>query len=456
MPTSGGMLAVRVSGETHALPAAEVTEIVRPSRWTRVPNGPACLLGLANLRGTVLPVVSLASLLGHSEAAPSRTQRVVVAGTRGRVGFLVDEVTALQPDGEGSPLDLDGLLARDFNWAAKPAVRTVPARAARFAEHDDDVALVVLSVSGQDYALGLDQVSTILMLPAGVTAVAGEDDAILGVIPWQDEILPLVSLAALLGLRPETSAALRIAVVPLGGISVGLVAAGLDTILRVPKRTIGPVPAVLTRGRGETRLEGICHVEGGRRLVCLLAPERLFDEPTTRRILAQAGSGGAAMADQQSGAGHREQFVLFSLGGERYGLPIAAVDEVVRRPASLTRIPKAPAFIEGVMNLRGRVIPVINQASRFSSITGAVGRRIIIVTIGGLQAGFAVDAVTGILNVAADSLQPAPGLAGQDDLFDRVALDGENSMTLLIDPAALLDQAERELLAAIALGHQAA
>ena len=452
-----GVLTVRVSGETHALPAAEVAEIVRPSGWTRVPNAPPSLLGLANLRGAVLPVVSLAALLGHAEPAPSRTRRVVVAGKRERVGFLVDEVTALLPEGQGSTLDLDGLLARDFTRAAQPATRATTVRIAALAPEaeDDDVALVVLTVSGQDYALGLDQVSTILTLPASVTSVAGEDGAILGVIPWQDEILPLVCLATLLGLQPETKAALRIAVVPLGGMSVGLVAAGLDTIMRVPKRSIGPVPAVLTRGKGETRLEGICHVDGGRRLVCLLAPERLFDEATTRRILAQAG-GGARMAEQRTGAGSREQFVLFSLGGERYGLPIAAVDEVVRRPANLTHVPRAPAFIEGVMNLRGRVIPVINQASRFASSTGQAGHRIMIVTIGVVQAGFAVDAVTGILTVDVDRLQPAPGFAGQTDMFDRVALEGEGGMTLLIDPAALLDQVEREMLAAIALGHQAA
>ncbi len=448
------MLTVRVSGRTLALPSGDVAEIVRARAWTRVPNAPPGLLGLANLRGTVLPVVSLATLLGHDADAASRSQRVVVAG-RERVGFLVDAVTDLSSEGDADLLDLEALLARHFTAPIRrPVSRAIAPTATPAALEEEDVALVTLRVCGQDYALGLDQVSAILRLPAGVTQVAGEGDATLGIIPFQGEVLPLVSLAALLGLPPEPETALRIAVVPLGGIRVGLVSAGLDRVLRVPKRMIGPVPAILSRGRGETRLEGICHIDGGRRLLSLLAPERLFDEATTRRIIAQAAQGGAQMPVQQAG-GRQEQFVVFVLGGERYGLPIAAVDEVVRRPVSLTRVPRAPAFVEGVMNLRGRVVPVINQASRFASVAGQ-GGRVIIVTIGGLQAGFAVDAVTAILTVDADRLQPAPGLAaGQADVFDRVALD-DGAMTLLIDPAALLDQTERELLAAITPGSQAA
>ena len=459
-----GVLTVLVSGRTVSLPAGDVTEIVRTRPLTRVPNAPPGLLGLANLRGTVLPVVSLATLLGDQPVAPSRSQRVVVAGRGERVGFLVDAVTNLSSEGDADALDLNALLARHFTAPIRrPTTQAAALSPAPAAVEADDVALVTLRVCGQDYALGLDQVSAILKLPADVSQVAGEGDAILGVIPFQGEILPLVSLAALLGLPPEPEPMLRIAVVPLGGIRVGLVSAGLDRVLRVPRRAIGPVPAILSRGRGETRLEGICHIDGGRvgdgRLISLLAPEGLFDEATTRRIIAQAAQGGVQVPEQQ--ASGQEQFVVFVLGGERYGLPIAAVDEVVRRPASLTRVPRTPAFVEGVMNLRGRVVPVINQASRFAA-AARPGGRVIIVTIGGLQAGFAVDAVTAILTVDADTLQPAPGLsAGQGDVFDRVVLEDGGledggAMTLLIDAAALLDQVERDLLAAITPGSRAA
>jgi chemotaxis signal transduction protein len=75
-----------------------------------------------------------------------------------------------------------------------------------------------------------------------------------------------------------------------------------------------------------------------------------------------------------------------------------------------------------------------------------------VVRIGGLLAGLAVDAVTEILSVDPSALQPAPELAaGGVAVFDRVAVDGDGGLTLLIDPVALLNEAERDILAAITL-----
>jgi purine-binding chemotaxis protein CheW len=58
-------------------------------------------------------------------------------------------------------------------------------------------------------------------------------------------------------------------------------------------------------------------------------------------------------------------FVVFRLGDEEFGLPIAAVDEVARVPTQITRVPKMPDFLEGVVNLRGDVLPVVDQRRRF-------------------------------------------------------------------------------------------
>ena len=58
-----------------------------------------------------------------------------------------------------------------------------------------------------------------------------------------------------------------------------------------------------------------------------------------------------------------EQFVIFRLGNQEYGLPIGAVDEIARPPDHITRLPKAPAFIDGVINLRGIVVPIVDLAA---------------------------------------------------------------------------------------------
>ena len=91
-----------------------------------------------------------------------------------------------------------------------------------------------------------------------------------------------------------------------------------------------------------------------------------------------------------------EQFIVFRLGDQEYGLPIASVDEIARPPERLTRMPKAPAFVDGVMNLRGVVVPVVDLRKRFgiASERATGGGRILVLSLGGGKTGFVVDAVS--------------------------------------------------------------
>lgn len=454
---AGDVLTIRLAGEALALPAGLVREVLRLQPLTRLPHAPASLLGLANCRGAVLPVVSLARVLHRPELAITAAARLVVLDGETPIGLLVDAVVALGAGGK--PLaGLGDMLAEQFATAPSRTRRQVGGAAAT----EDAVAEVVAAermlitcrLAGQDYAIALDQVAAVLRLPEAVTLVPQTDQAMLGVIPFRGWLLPLVSAHVLLGLRMDglEQARARILVVHVGAMPVGLVVERNGAILRVLETAIDPVPPVLTRGTGEARIEAICRVDGGRRLLSLLSPARLFDEATVARLRAEACRE-TVMAETGTVNGAVERFLIFRLGEEEYGLPIAAVEEVARRPERLTRVPHAPAYLEGVMNLRGQVIPVIDQRHRFAAEGGPRGAgRIVIVTVNGLRAGFAVDAVTEVRAVPAAELAPAPQLAATAlPVFDRVArLGRDGRMILLIAPQALLDAAERDLLADLA------
>ncbi|MDB5395597.1 MAG: chemotaxis protein CheW [Rhodospirillales bacterium] len=457
------VLTFRVGSERLSLPASDVAEIIRPRAMTRVPHSPANLLGVINLRGAVLPVVSLAGLLGHDVAGASPSARIVVTSARPPVGLLVDEVSALTQSAEERKVDLKVLLAQQFGTPLRrssaassggifEATTPLPQAGTR-----DNLALIAFELSGQEYALPLDKVVEVSVVPGDIADVPGTDQAMIGVSERGGGLLPLVSLHVLLGLPAHSGsrAQRRVVITRIGRALVGLVVDGMKEILRVSDDSVDPVPPVLTRGKGEARIDAICRLESGRRLVSILSPARLFDTETSARILADAEQGTAQMSSTGSGLSQSEQFVVFQLGDEHYGLPIAAVDEVVRRPDKLTRVPRAPAFVEGVMNLRGKIVPVINQRQRFA-VTDADGgnsRRIVIVTIDTLQAGFVVDAVSEILSVAVSDLNSAPNLMTSEDvpIFDRIAnIEREGRMILLIDAKTLLDRAERDVLSAIA------
>src|SRR5580692_391209 len=92
---SDGVLVFKAAGRRLAFPLSDIVEIMRPTAITRLPHSPAELLGLANFRGAVVPIVSANTLLGAEAGATSATSRVVMIRRKTVVGLLVDEVSAL-------------------------------------------------------------------------------------------------------------------------------------------------------------------------------------------------------------------------------------------------------------------------------------------------------------------------------------------------------------------------
>jgi purine-binding chemotaxis protein CheW len=453
-----------VAGSRRALPAADIAEIIRPRIVTRVPRAPPSLLGVANLRGAVLPVVSLAALLGGAASTGSDAARIVVVDKASRLGLWVDEIEGLSEAADCPEVPLDDLLARAFGAALRSPVARHDAVGQAFAaraapvSRGRETALITLRIGAQDYALPLDDVAAIVVLPRDVIALPGTDAAMIGVAQVRDATLPLVSLRALLGLKRDEFDRLhaRIVVTWIGGALAGLVVDRVGSILRVPEAAIDSLPVVLTRGKGEARIEAVCRLDDGNRLVLLLSAAGLFDRETAARVRVHAAGGaGAGAHGKPSGvaqAGVVHHFVVFRLGDEQYGLPIAAVDEVVRRPAKLARVPQAPAFLDGIMNLRGQAIPVIDQRRRFATDDSVPARHVIVVSVDGLRAGFCVDSVSNTLRVSETELRPVPALSSHDTaLFDRIAgIERDGHMILLIDPATLMNDAARDLLTALA------
>lgn len=468
------LLTVAVGDKHFSLPASDVAEIIRSPAITRVPLGPDSLLGVANLRGTVMPVVSLHALLGRS-VPPSAHGRVVVIDLGTPVGLMIDKVASFAQAGawelgeaEGiggvppQPLDLDALLANTFGSLARRAQRP-QGSSATGGQHQalqarDQVTLACFMVAGQDFALPLASVREIVAVPNGVAIVPQTEAVMLGVVTLRGQLLPLVSLRGLLGLRgaePACSRA-RVVVARIGGGLVGLAVDGTKEILRLPDTAIDPVPTILKRGNAEAQVQGICRLDGGRRLVSVLSTGHLFkDQALLAHVTSQAeNTDDMDIGDEASAAA--EQFIVFELGGQEYGLPIECVEEVVRLPGTLTRLPRAPAFIEGVMNLRGRVVPVIDQRRRFTlDRTGERRReRIVVVRIDQIQAGFVVDTVSAVLSIPKSQLRPTPDLAaGGSEVIDRIAnIEVEGRMILLLNPRELLNRAERDLLATLSEG----
>jgi len=130
------------------------------------------------------------------------------------------------------------------------------------------------------------------------------------------------------------------------------------------------------------------------------------------------------------------QLVTFRLADEEYALPITKVQEI-NRIVPVTKLPQTPNFMEGIINLRGRIIPVIDLRKRFKMLVTEHDddTRIIIVEISGQIVGVTVDAVTEVVRLSSANIEPSPASVAVDAKYiDGVGkIDGRLIIMLDID-----------------------
>ena len=145
------------------------------------------------------------------------------------------------------------------------------------------------------------------------------------------------------------------------------------------------------------------------------------------------------------------QLVVFSIADETYGVDISTVREIIRMQ-ELAKVPGAPTYVEGVINLRGRVIPVVSLRSRFalSGANDSTESRIVVVEYRDQHVGLHVDSVNEVLRITTDSIQPPSSIVTSADLncLSGIANLGDR-MIILLDADQLLEQSSvTEALAA--------
>lgn len=142
------------------------------------------------------------------------------------------------------------------------------------------------------------------------------------------------------------------------------------------------------------------------------------------------------------------QLVTFSIGDEEFGVEILKVQEIIRM-LEITKVPKAPPFVEGVINLRGKVIPILDLRKRFGldSRSHDKNTRIIVIEINSMIVGFIVDSVSEVLRLPANTVEPPPPVvAGLDSDYISGVGKLEDRLLIMLDLNRLLSNEEQEKL----------
>jgi purine-binding chemotaxis protein CheW len=136
-----------------------------------------------------------------------------------------------------------------------------------------------------------------------------------------------------------------------------------------------------------------------------------------------------------------EQFVVFHLGKEEYGVPIHQVREIIQYQGA-TKLPGTANHFEGIVNLRGKVIPVIDLAAKFEIEASSGQRQALIIEMGTQNVGVVVDTVSEVLRLPDSAIEAAPAQAAGDRAYIRGIGKTQDRLLILLELENLVDREE--------------
>ncbi|MGE5704900.1 MAG: chemotaxis protein CheW [Clostridia bacterium] len=134
------------------------------------------------------------------------------------------------------------------------------------------------------------------------------------------------------------------------------------------------------------------------------------------------------------------QTILFRMGEEYYGLPIALIKEIIK-PLPVTRFPRSPHYVEGIIDLRGKILPIINLRKLFGlePIPLTDDSRFIDIHLEGSQMGIVVDAVSEVIHIPSSQIEPAPEIvSGVEGKYLYGVARMEDRLVMLLDLSVTL------------------
>ncbi len=491
-----------VENEVFAAGMEEVQEIIRVPAMVHVPLAPPALQGLANLRGKILPIFSLRSLFGLEKTKNEETTRAIVVEAGQPIGFVVDRVSNVihvesaqiedvigiqeNIDKEvlngviknvaGFPmvmiLDFHKIVQREFSFISSArdtqkeknltaALRLKKETVNQETKKEEEIQLVSFSIAQQEYAIDISYVKEIVQIPSKIVRLPNAPLYLSGFMNLRNTLIPLINVRKVFELEEDQRGIERKRVVLISTevASIGLVVDSVSEVVRISKNEMEPMPAIFSTEGKMSDIGYICRLEGGNRLISILLVDQFMKNCKVKETLKNAEElemkipESARDQDKDTSSEEEKQMVIFRLADCEFGVPIESVQEIVRIPEELAHIPKAPDFVEGVINLRGTILPIIDLRKRlsFSSIHRNDRQRIIVFFIDGIRTGFIVDAVLEVLKIPTKCIEPAPQISGeQAKLLNFVAnLESEKRIIQLLEPKYLLEEADKTRLTEI-------
>lgn len=446
------LVSFRVADDEYAFDIAKVSEILKVSHISAVPNVPDYVLGLFTIRNHLLPILDMRRLLGLPTLVFER-QAMLDQAVESEKRWAADILNSIE-SGKKFSGTFDPKKTAFGKWLEGYNTSSVQLEL---------IAKRLKRERAEFYSAGKKLLDSDSSITGGSVAFsngsADKNDTDYNEKAnhkEQFEALSKIIASTILELKESMAAHIRedqrTMVVECESMTIGFLVDWVDEVLRIPRSVIDKAPAMAASRKKEIR--SVAKLNAGERLIMIMDESALVSEETrdmlsdiksrTGHDLKTGKTGGKSIAQQSV---DEEQMVTFSINNEEYGIRIMQVQEI-NRISEITHIPRAPHFIDGMTNLRGNVIPVINVRRLFDLEEKEADdrTRIIIVDIGGTKTGLRVDQVNEVLRLSKHDIEETPSIVTEDStsrLMQGICkINDGKRMIVLLDVSEILDQKE--------------
>lgn len=460
------MVVFWIGEEEFAFKISNVKEIIRIPSLTKVPNLPFYVAGLCVLRGQLLPVLDGRKLFGLIDKEQNENCRIIIVETNGKsVGLITDKVsqvvsidksTIKEPPSSIKEIDggvINGMLLLnkgkrvimllDATKIIKTGqIKDESGKQGNLGRSDNDKEImeedqiIVFNVGKEEYSFNINNVKEIIRFP-NITKAPNHTIYIEGVFSLRNQLIALINLGKLLGTDyKEPDEYSRVIIINTGKLTFGVIVDKASQVMRVSKDSF----KMGNQGVSSNRIEyikGFFNLNNGSRLVMLLESQKLISASDVNDLtnLDNKNSVEDTNLNTSEIVKSLEKIVIFKLDKVEYGVRIDNVKEI-NRMCEMSYFPGCPVFIEGMVSLRGDIIPVLNLRILFGLQTVEKNEfsKFIVVEYEKKSIGIIIDSASEVLGFSKTSVE---------EISKSLKVNGEISY---LDGVVKLNQGKRIVL----------
>jgi len=457
MATPINILSVRIGKELFAFDGQDIEQILRVQPITPIPLTCSSIRGVSSISGRTVTIVDMAGVLSLGDIDESKTDARVLTINCDDVdyGLLVDEVLEMQSVDEENyeqsdkdDVKISGLYKKGDDILqiidscvainSLSLVTYTPIELDKFSSENENKEeqntnvsseetqrAIFLALGAENFAISLEIAREIIFVPKNITPISEAGIGVMGMITLRDELIVALDLKKILGIDSTTSLQdkdKRFLILDYRGRSIAILVDGIAEVRDI----LLADTEVLPERFADSKVESIYKEED--KITSIISMPYLRDLAKEYAIEDEENNNTQDEITDETKGDDMNEIVAFQIENEEFALDIGNVQEIIKH-TDITPIPEAPQFVDGVINLRGAVVPIVSLQERLGFTKEITSKsKILVCDIKNEKIGLSVDEVNEVMFIDNASVAQSES---SDSLFSEVITLDEGKRTIL-------------------------